>query len=598
MEENMEKRWLALTLAAFLLSLAACTPDGGSTEAASQPTATTAAPASGEGRCGDGVCEGPENAQICPEDCAGGLPAGASDACLNPNPHHAVISTELTAWRDWLEDGGFETGTAEAAARDVAGLARGTAERSQAAARSGAWGYALTAGPGEGVSFSIRAYLDKGEDVRFSFWVRSPGGEAEVRPAVHWTELHPGPQPLPPHVPDGSFTAGPEWSQVSFIVGNSLSLRHALLTVDVGPDTLLHLDDVAVEGPVFRVAEYAGDSRVVGGIPVPAEPVAPLYFTVLIHIENPSQLQTQEDYFQHKTAVFTELARTLHAHGGRLTIQSEEGWPMGSELYDPGLLARLADEYGVVYSTHTHGPACRDADGRLRSQSDCSANRDAPGWDHEIDTAGYPEVVEYVRNQRDLTSAAAGQPVTDHNGNWDFGRASAFAEIPMLTWSAYKNPQDQRTYDVLINNPWRPAEGNAIRQVERFLTHDPRTGIVYVPGWGQALTRHEERLLDKARPLVSQFIRYASADRVNTCYILTHADLFYAQDQADEGAYLVYDEQTGRVVYSDEFRREIAYWDEMLTQLIDPLVAEGYVAWSTLPEMGEMYREWEEDCAD
>ena len=33
-----------------------------------------------------------------------------------------------------------------------------------------------------------------------------------------------------------------------------------------------------------------------------------------------------------------------------------------------------------------------------------------------------------------------------------------------------------------------------------------------------------------------------------------------------------------------------------MTELIDPLVAEGYLQWTSLPEMGELYRAWEESC--
>jgi hypothetical protein len=56
------------------------------------------------GRCDDGVCEGPENDQNCPQDCAATTPStGASTACLNPNPHRAVVSEELVDFYNWLD---------------------------------------------------------------------------------------------------------------------------------------------------------------------------------------------------------------------------------------------------------------------------------------------------------------------------------------------------------------------------------------------------------------------------------------------------------------------------------------------------------------
>jgi hypothetical protein len=224
----------------------------------------------------------------------------------------------------------------------------------------------------------------------------------------------------------------------------------------------------------------------------------------------------------------------------------------------------------------------------LRSAEDCNANQQ---WDRDVTD---DDVVEYVRNLRDLLAQASGTPVTDHNGNFDFTQASRFAEIPMLTWSVYKNYTNQRTYDRLINNPWRPAHCNAVRDIEAFLTHDPNTDIVYIPGWGQALTRHHERALTRLRPMVSQFIRYADPERVNTFYAVLHVDHFRARDYGPD--YITYDERTGEFAYSDEFLQDLQYWDDTMTELIDPLVAEGYLQWTSLPEMGELYRAWEESC--
>ena len=598
-----EKRRTAITAAILMLLAAlACGPLGGeeTTEVtkAPPPAETPAGPGPAEGRCGDGVCDGPENEQNCPEDCAPAptLPAGVSEACLNPNPHHAIISEELTDWYNWLQDGGFEEDVTEVEISDLAGLSRAAAERSQEAARTGSHGYAIVAGSGEGVTFSIRAYIDKGEDVRFSFWARSVGGEVEVQPTVYWVEL--GAENLPPesYTPDNTFAVGSDWTQISFVTENTKRLRYALLSIEVGPDTTLHIDDVAIEGSIWRMAEYEDSSRIVGGIPVPLKPAAPVNFTVLIHIEDPPQVFINEEYFWQQTAIMRGLAEVLHDHGGSLTIQPEEDWVMASDLWHPSLLAEMANDLSVVYSTHTHGPHCRDDEGRLRSSTDCQTNRDTPGWDQSPTDHEYPYVVEYVRNLRDLIEGASGTRVTDHNGNWEFDRASTFAEIPMLTWSSYKSWRTQRTYDVLINNPWRPAECNADREIERFITHDPGTEIVYIPGWGQVITRFDDRLLDKMRPMVSQFIHYADPDRVNTFYVITHVGTFHAQRRGDDAAYITYDTETDELAYGEEFQRDLQYWNEMLSELIDPLVAEGYLQWASLPEMGELYLEWEKDC--
>jgi hypothetical protein len=94
--------------------------------------------------------------------------------------------------------------------------------------------------------------------------------------------------------------------------------------------------------------------------------------------------------------------------------------------------------------------------------------------------------------------------------------------------------------------------------------------------------------------MLSQVIYHADPGRVNTFYALTHADHFHASDYSAD--YVAYDEATGQVTYSSEFLQDLQYWNDLLTELIDPLVAEGYLQWTSLPEMGELYAEWERDC--
>lgn len=579
----MRKRQITITLAILLLvGILACAP------LTSNETSVPTQPGSGKGRCGDGVCEGPENAQNCPQDCEPKA-TGASDACTNPNPHRAVISEALLDWHNWLEDGSFEKGQTDVqiSHHHLDTLAyTATAERSRAAARTGDWGYAITAGPGEGLTFSVKAYVEKGEDILFSFWVKSTVEETTIEPLVFWVTGEGGWGEPTRH---GTVTVGPEWTEVRFVADTTKGVRYVLLSFEAGPNTNIYVDDFQVALPAWRLAEYAGESRVVGGVPVPPEPVAPVHFALLIHIEDPQQVENVRAYFEQKTAVFRELSRICHEHGGFLTIQPEHAWPQAAEAgFHPGLLTELARDYGTVYSTHTHGPKCRDDAGVLRSSGDC---RDKPEWDHNL---GDDDVVEYVAALRDLLESASGTTVADHNGNWDFTKSSRFSEVPMLTMSAYKNFNNQRTYDRLIINPWRPGQVNANANIEAFMTHDPNTKVIYIPGWGQALTRHHGRAQDRLRPMLSQVIHHADPDRVNTFYALTHVDHFHADDYSPD--YIAYDEATGQVTYSPEFLQDLQYWDDLLTELIDPLVAEGYLQWTSLPEMGELYVEWEKGC--
>ena len=510
-------------------------------------------------------------------------------ACELPNPRRAVVSEDLLHPVDISIDGSFELDTADVQIFDhpQGRFELPTTERSHDAAHTGDWGYLLEAAPGEAAQFMFRGNVDKGEEIEFSFWARSLGDPLEVRLAVIWErgiEIVGNPAVGP------ETTVGSEWTQVSYTTSTTDGVQTALFGLAVNQNTGLHVDDFSIGVPTWRMAEYDEGAITVGGIPVPAEPIAPTYFTILIHIEDPSALQLREEYFWAQSAVFERLAEVLHEHGGFLTIQPEEDWIRGAvdSGFDPTMMSDLTTNYGVQYSTHTHGPNCKDDDEVPRSANDCSSN---PDWD---DAVYDNDILTYVGNLRDLISSAAGIPVTDHNGNFDFREASRFSEINMLTWSAFKNKNTQRTYDYFYNNPWRPTEGNALEDIEPFVTHDPTTGIVYVPGIGSALTTHHENLEVRAAPIVSQFIQHADPNRVNTFYLLTHIGKFYSRE--DNTEYIAYDAGTGEITYSAEFEAHLSYWDDFLTDVIDPLVEAGYLTWASIPQMGEHYIAWEQAC--
>jgi hypothetical protein len=619
---------LVICIFLLLLFAVACQPSGG-TQAPSTPEVSSsgATPGSGQGKCGDGLCENPENKNNCPQDCEEGTTSGAGkcgdglcespetqtncpadctssqppsaesgDVCMTPNPLRAHIKEDIETWHNWLEDGSFEEGiTLLAISKHPDGsLSMGKATRASQAARTGSFGYLLETGPSEGLSFSVTAYVDKGDDVRYSFWARSPGGEISLQPVVYAVKQNDPQPPTPLDLPPAA-KVGTDWTQVSFTIHNE-NYGEVVLALEITSNTTLHVDDFAVEENIWQMASYPeGEGRIVGGIPVPNQPVAPVHFSVLIHIEDPAKVTEMESYFWQETTRMRELARVLYEHGGFLTIQPEEDWALASDIWSPGLLGELVRDYHVVFSTHTHGPHCRDDTGRLRSYSDCNDNRDNPTWDQTPDDTQNPWVVEYVRNLRDVLARTSNTQVTDHNGNWEFAQGSTFSEIPMLTWSAYKNFRTQETFNELFNNPWRPADASADAQTAKFQTYDPDSPIIYIPGYGQNIANNLEHLNTKLPPLLSQFIYYADPDRVNTAYIVTHVGSFDPQDH-NEDAYLPYNQKTKDVVFSEEFKGHLADWEQVLTEVIDPLVAEGYLQWTSLPDMGDLFVEWEANC--
>ncbi len=537
------------------------------------------------GRCGDGFCEGPETIALCPQDCG---PAAAD--VETPNPVRAVVSEQLLEWKDWLEDGGFEIGSACVVALDPAApLVSGTIERTPGAARSGSWGIEVRTGAGQGVVLGLRTPIEKGEGLRFSLWARTSAGTTAVPVRVLGVERF-GASPVTIATMPERFDVSEEWTQLEFTIDNRRGLAYALLALDVGPETTLRVDDAKAEATQWKMADPVDGGRVVGGVNVPGEPTAPVHFSVLIHIEDPALLQQQEAFFLAQTAIFRELARVLHEHGGFLTIQPEEDWALGAQRFAPTALADLARDYGVVYSTHTHGPNCVDPAGRPRSAEDCSRSSDAPGWTSVDDKCCSETVPVYVDSLQTLLAGVSGTEVSDHNGNWEYASPDKLAQVGVATWSAFKSNQTQCTFDLLLTNPWRPSAASARDNPDAFLTHDPSTDVVYIPGWGQSLTQNLERVPARLAPMASQFIRFADPDRVNTFYIVTHVGHFESDDGSE---YIGVDAATGRLTYSHAFLADLAAWDRALTEIVDPLVAEGYLAWTSLPEMGRLYREWE-----
>jgi len=534
-------------------------------------------------RCGDGVCERPETAANCPQDCD-----HSSTSIAAVNPLCAVPSEDLVEWRDWLADGGFERGMAgvEILTENAGASA---VVRMREAGRSGEWGLRVQADETAVLTVGIAAEIEKGETTRYAFWARNTTGSSDIAVRVLGADGA-AQTPYTLYVVPERPTIGAQWTEFAFEYYNTDGVQAAYLAIDVPAGAAIDFDDVAVACEQWAMADDPSLTRTVGGIPVPESPAAPIHFNVLIHIEDPQQITNVAWYFVEQTTVFRELARVLHEHGGFLTIQPEEDWPMAAVRFAPETLAELAERYGVVYSTHTHGPNCRDADGRLRSAKDCNDNRDTVGWDDMPCADSDPWVPEYVGALRVLIAEVSGTPVSDHNGNWEYANVSALRDVGISTCSAYKNRHTQATFDALYINPWRPTGCNANETPDRFCQYDAETEVVYIPGWGQAISRYPERIQSRLAAMLSQVIQYARADRINSFYIVTHVGHYTDL----EAPHIELDEEAGEVTLHAAFLKDLACWDTLLTELIDPLVAAGYLEWTSLPEIGQLFVEWEE----
>jgi len=148
---------------------------------------------------------------------------------------------------------------------------------------------------------------------------------------------------------------------------------------------------------------------------------------------------------------------------------------------------------------------------------------------------------------------------------------------------------------LLIEKVSGTTECDAVEAPETFFVHDPSGQILFVPGWGQAITRHRERLHERLAAIPARVLACADPDRVNTFCVVTHGD-----HDAPEGneRYISLDAATGGLTHGDAFLRDPARWEETLAGLIDPLVVEGCREWTSPPEIGKLFVEWEAGCPE
>jgi len=502
-----------------------------------------------------------------------------------PNPIRAVVSTELEEPWEIYEDGGFESGEHEI--RTVSHYldsppAAPTVERTQESVYSGSWAYKVENTGPDTVEFSIWVNPDKAEDITFSCWVRSAFAACNLRPFIVFetARLVDGPD-------YGDITTiDNDWTQVSFTTSTTQGFRFAHVGIELPPNSTLYIDEVSVTVPVWKVAETTG--TVVGGVDVTAEPNAPVTICFSIHIEDPQNLITDETTFWKKTVVFEELARLFHAHNGYLNIQPELEWALASERYAPATFSDLAQNFNVTYSTHTHGPVCKGPDGTPYGAGFCQAH---PEYDRNITEQ---DIATYIQIRNEKFTELSGIMVTDHNGNFDMVNKNLLYPVGVQTLSVFKSKYTQKSYDYLLTNPWRPSNGNTLTDISTFLQHDPNNKLIYIPGVGANLTKRHERVQLKVSRFVGQFIKHAETERVNAMNLVLHVDAFEPADPADDFNYIkIEGSGTPVITYSEEFLSHIEYWDDMLTQTIDPLVEGGYLQWATHGEIADAFRAWE-----
>jgi hypothetical protein len=286
-------------------------------------------------------------------------------------------------------------------------------------------------------------------------------------------------------------------------------------------------------------------------------PDALLYFGIVVHIE-PHEEYLNENRYQKDAERLRRVAEIVAAHGGRMTVQTQPPFlDMDETLGDP--IHKELEALGNEIALHFH------EDVYVGSGSD------------------HLPVEDYVRAMSELRAQikqVSGASVTNWaGGNTYIHMWEAASQAGYKTNCNYKNRYTQTSAPgFAVVNPWRPA--GAANEEER-LVHDPNGLIIYIPSGVYPI--HCRKLEAVPRPYGYEAFDYvtyalkaslqsATPEMVNTFYITFHPGDFLEVGDDEE---------------------DFASWDAWLTQIIDPLVADGRLRWATIAEMAAAFEAWE-----
>jgi len=418
----------------------------------------------------------------------------------------------------------------------------GTVTPTEDEAASGTKSMHVEAQAGDVVRLVQRIYFVKGFAYTLSLQVK--GGADHISATVMPYAANGDPSPSLAIMIDGG-GAFPDWTTLTETLDVTKNAAYWQVEIQVDGPADLYIDEVSFGAEVYTKA------------PVPPVPAAPLQLNWLIHIEDPDVLVTSEAAFAAKALVFEELAKVLHAHGARLVIQPEITILQGAALFDPEWVGRLTSLYGVTWSTHTHGPK---------------------GPDVTMD-----DVIEYILERSELMESQGSGPVTDHNGNFDMPDLDTLSTVGFTTLSAYKMKTKQFPAEGYYLSPWRPSDVAPLEDEPAWAVHDPAGGLVFLPGTGSCVTRYKFQLYDLVERYLTAAISKVDPDRVNVYTFVDHVDHFYSLEGLPLAQYLK----------TEAFQADLAAYDQLLTDLIDPLVESGHVQWATTEEMRQVFEAWE-----
>ena len=297
-----------------------------------------------------------------------------------------------------------------------------------------------------------------------------------------------------------------------------------------------------------------------------AEPV--VLFSIGMHVEPSKDYNNPELYEMHSDRI-RAVADIVEAHDGSMTIQVQT--PFTEIAVDDGasLLSDLAAS-GHELGLHFHEDAHLGKDSEsLPADAWCAAMKEEVGL---IEQAGGVDEVRYWSGGNlypDLLEAATCAGL-DIYGDW-------------------KNPDTQETPSELTGvNPWRPSGGVTVIDgsvdVSALADNDSSGSVTYLP---EGLFDHEDSAPTSMRADEQAYFDYLEAqlqetldaadpDKVNVFHFNVHPGEF-----------------GGGPGQKASTAAKYAALDRFLSEVVDPLVADGQLQWATYSEVADTYAQWQ-----
>lgn len=265
--------------------------------------------------------------------------------------------------------------------------------------------------------------------------------------------------------------------------------------------------------------------------------------------------------FDRAVTDINSVAAIVESHGGRLTVQSQSPFSTSAVTFGSSILSDLEDR-GHEVGLHFHEEAHLGRNGNALAVSQwCDVFTQEIGF---IKAAGV-ETVNYWSG-----------------GNLYPGLLDAAECAGLSVNSDWKNPATQSTNLNLIGTvPWRPAGGSNGDDTSLFAQHDPNGPVIFLPEGNydrgdfassrrSETTGGDEAYFDYLEASLMRSIETAEAGKVNVFHFTIHPGEFRGSQHDAFGVI-----------------------DRFLTEVVDPLVADGRIAWATFSEMAAAYEAWE-----